>query len=410
MAYRNLDEFLTRLEQAGDLIHVPLELDSTSHPAIAQVDAEKVHMFTTTSGIRVVRNLFSTHQRIEQALRVASLNLIAERLEQLIDIGKPGALGTMISRAMTMFSAIRTTTNRRAPSELHVQSLIDWRKDLGVALNILESDSIQAVLLTGGETPRMSSVSVRLSENEIVGEFWPDLAVGETVALVIGSDPAFMIAAHAPLPDIIHRSYFASWLRDKPLDMMRLPGLDIEIPSNAECVIAATVTEQFGEQSELEVVSVWTRPGAIYPYSLPSEREHLRNVFAEIMLPLIRRFLPGLQNIKLRGQLGVLTIHSSRADIRTFLRQLWAVPVSANIGYWLLLPDTSDVDGAIERLTLDDVKSLSKLMQGKNYLGVLLDASSKPEPWESSEHDLELEQVFWHFKRSWLHDQPAGES
>lgn len=409
MAYRNLDEFLTRLEQAGDIVHLTNGQSGSDVSEIVSRDVTKVHQYTAPNGTRVVRNLFGTRHRVEQALRVASLNLIAERLEQLLEIGKPGALGVMISRAMTMFSAIRTTTNRRAPSEYQKLPLSQWHANMLAMRHYAGSPEIHATLLTGGAQPRMVAVAGDIAENTIIGEFWPTLGVGETVALVVGSDPAFMFAAHSPLPDIIHRSYFASWLRDKPLDMMRLPGLDIEIPSNAETVVIAVLRELNDEYTVLDVNSVWTRPNSIYPQFLREELDYIRDAFAEITLPLMCRFLPGLQGVKLRGQLGVLTVNPAKTHIPAILRQLWAVPISTNIYFWLLLPETDDIDAAVERLEIGDVRALAKLTQGRNYLGVLLDASSKPEPWESSEPDLELEQVFWHFKRNWRQDMPTEE-
>ena len=410
VAYRNLDEFITRLEQAGDVTHFAVGPARSSLPDASAEDANKAQVLTFPDGIRLVRNLFGTNQRIEQALRIASLNLIAERMEQLLEIGRPGALGVMISRAMTMFSAIRTTTNRRAPNEYQDQPLSEWHRRSQAMRNIAGTPALHATLLTGGDTPRMIAVTGNVEENTIAGQFWPSLEVGETVALVIGGDPAFMFAAQAPLPDIVHRSYFASWLRDKPLDMMRLPGLNMEVPSNAETVIAATVKEQSGDHTMLDVSSVWTKPNAIYPQFCHRELENVRNAVAHIMLPLMRRFLPGLHDLRLHSQFGVLTVDPSKTDMGSTLRQLWAVPISASIKYWLLLPETDDIDGAVEQLALDDVKSLSKLIQGKNDLGILLDASSKRDTRESSEPDLELEQVFWHFKRNWQHDTLSGES
>jgi hypothetical protein len=311
---------------------------------------------------------------------------------------------------MTMFSAIRTTTNRRAPNEYQLLSFADWRKSLDLTSAALRSHAIQATLLTGGETPRMASVSVLLGDNEIVGEFGPDFPVGETIALVIGGDPAFILASHAPLPDIIHRSYFASWLRDKPLDMMRLPGLNMEVPSNAETVIAATVIEQSGDHAMLDVSSVWTKPSAIFLQMLPAEHHQVRDAFVEIMSPLLRQFLPGVQRIRLHDQLGILTIDPLNADRQMILRQLWAIPIFTTIYYWLLLPESDDIDGAVVQLMLEDINTFSRLTHGKANLGVLLDASSKRDTRESSEPDLELEQVFWHFKRNWQRDTPSGES
>jgi hypothetical protein len=410
VAYRNLDEFLTRLEQAGDVARFTIDKSESDTPGIAAQDANKVHLFTDSNGTRIARNLFGTGHRIEQALRVTSLDLISERLEQLLEIGKPGAVGVMVSRAMTMFSAIRTTTNRRAQNEFQKLSFVEWKSSLTHVIEHAASTTIQATLLTGGSAPLMAAVAMQVTTDGISGTAWPELEVGETVALVVGGDPAFVIAAHAPLPDIVHRSYFASWLRDKPLDMMRLPGLDIELPSNAETVIVAAVRERSGDDTLLEVEEVWAKPNATYLQLLPTEAHNLRDAFVEIMSPLLRRFLPGVQQIRLRNQLGVLAIDPDKTDRQAILRQLWAVPISANVYYWLLLPETDDIDFAVERLMPEDINSLSKLTQGNDYLGILLDASTKQAAQNSSELDVELEQIFLHFKRNWRPDQLTGES
>ena len=153
VAYRNLDEFLARLEQAGDVAHFTIDQLEGDVPEIAVQDSSQVRLLTDSNGTRIVRNLFGTNQRIEQALRVASLNLITERMEQLLEIGKPGALGVMVSRAMTMFSAIRTTMNRRAPNDFQMLSFTKWRN--GVPAHSSSSDKFDVTLLTGGDTPRI---------------------------------------------------------------------------------------------------------------------------------------------------------------------------------------------------------------------------------------------------------------
>lgn len=412
MAYRNLDEFLTRLEQAGDVARFTIDQPGFDAPEILAQNADKVYLFTDSNGTRIVRNLFGTSHRIEQALRVTSLDLIAERLEQLLEIGKPGAVGVMVSRAMTMFSAIRTTMNRRAPGEYQKQPFSEWHRNLTPMFKLGAAPSVQATLLTGGSAPRMAAVTLQVTNHGISGEFWPSLEVGETVALVIGGDPAFMIAAYAPLPDLIHRSYFASWLRDKPLDMMRLPGLDIEIPSNAETVVVATVKELFWGGTLLDVGSVWTRPNAIYLQLQSAELHRLRDAFIEIMLPLIRRFLPGVRRIQLRNQLGILTVEPHNTDHLVILRQLWAIPISAGILYWLILPETDDLDDLIERLKPKDISVVSKLTMDGQRIGTVIDATYKQEnpPVRSADEDLKIEYLIWGIRSNWQQDTPTGES
>jgi len=115
MAYRNLDEFLIRLEQAGELIHIedPVSTDMeiarltacmTEKPATEN----KALWFDSVIGsdFPVVTNLFGTETRMAWALGLDTVEEIEQRVRELIDIDFSQGMGALLSRAGTIMSAI----------------------------------------------------------------------------------------------------------------------------------------------------------------------------------------------------------------------------------------------------------------------------------------------------------------
>ena len=57
------------------------------------------------------------------------------------------------------------------------------------------------------------------------------------VCIVIGSDPASMYSASAPLPPNIDEFLFAGFLRRDPVKLAKAVTCDLEVPADAEIVI-----------------------------------------------------------------------------------------------------------------------------------------------------------------------------
>lgn len=295
MAYRNLDEFLTRLEQEGEATRHQLGAADD----LPVVSDEAAHVYDYSDGTRVVQNLFGTRTRIEMALRVESLDEIAANLDGLLDLGKPGAFGALMTQGMALFSALRTNVNRRAAQQYTQQTFATWRDSLPSAI-AGGAVGLHATLFTA-ETMRPATLTLRPDGLAMQG---PPLSAGSTVALAIGGDPALTLAGVTPLPDVLHRSYLASWLRGRPLETMRLPSLEIDLPSNVDAVIVGTVRDGAAADDDtgylelrqisydVTVTAVWARPLVAYQVWSPQDTVEFHRALGHIFAPLVRRLLP----------------------------------------------------------------------------------------------------------------------
>src|SRR5262245_61003748 len=108
MAYKRLDEFIVRLEQAGELIRIKtpvspnLEIaeitDRVSKLPLAQ---NKALLFENVEGSKfpVVINLFGHPRRMAWALGADDLDELNQRLGKLIDPKLPKGMNAVMNRA-----------------------------------------------------------------------------------------------------------------------------------------------------------------------------------------------------------------------------------------------------------------------------------------------------------------------
>src|SRR5207237_10101448 len=61
------------------------------------------------------------------------------------------------------------------------------------------------------------------------------------VAVAIGGEPITTFAAALPLPDDLAEMIFASFLRQKPIEMVKCVSIDLEVPASAEIVLEGYV-------------------------------------------------------------------------------------------------------------------------------------------------------------------------
>lgn len=309
MAYRNLDEFLVRLEQAGAVLHKSMDSLSAAGVTEALHASEAVTVFEDpANSIRIATNLFGTRQRVEQALRVVSLDLISERLSQLLDLGKPGAFSSLVGHAMSLFSALRTTSNKRAPNTLTNLPFEGWVARFPDSLRSNTSPSLLAMLMTDSI---VAPAAVSVTSTGLEVESSPGTSKDEQIALVFGGDPAFILAGLTPLPELIHRSYLASWLRERPIEVMQMPGFAVDLPANLEAVVFGRVEyvrqsdkgqflEPLSRQTGIRVSGVWQRTDPVYIHWSSRNRDVVRDSLFSIFMPLLRRAIPGLSDMQLR--------------------------------------------------------------------------------------------------------------
>ncbi|HRY30264.1 MAG TPA: UbiD family decarboxylase, partial [Elusimicrobiota bacterium] len=133
--------------------------------------------------------------------------------------------------------------------------------------------------------------------------------------VVLGADPVLMLAGVLPLPEDMDELAFAGFLRGEPLRLTRLPGTDMDVPADAEIVLAGRIPpfqremegpfgDHLGHYSHpapfpvFEIERVYRRSRPIYPAAVvglpPQEDKYMGNAAQEMLLPLIRVLHPEL--------------------------------------------------------------------------------------------------------------------
>jgi 4-hydroxy-3-polyprenylbenzoate decarboxylase len=134
------------------------------------------------------------------------------------------------------------------------------------------------------------------------------------VCIVVGSDPASMFSASAPLPPNIDEFLFAGFLRRDPVRLTKAVTNDLEVPADAEFVIEGyidpaeelIVEGPFGDHTgfyseadlypRVHVTAVTMRRNAVYSTTIvgrpPMEDFYLGHATERIFLPLLKLTTP----------------------------------------------------------------------------------------------------------------------
>jgi 4-hydroxy-3-polyprenylbenzoate decarboxylase len=136
------------------------------------------------------------------------------------------------------------------------------------------------------------------------------------LAVVIGGDPAFLLAASAPLPPGGDVCAVAGLLREKPLDVVACRSVDLDVPAEAEIVLEGFIDpmEQLAVAGPLcgpmghptlsrpapvmQVTAVTHRANPIYAVMVPGRPPHeavtVARAMQRVFRPLARLAMPEL--------------------------------------------------------------------------------------------------------------------
>ena len=73
------------------------------------------------------------------------------------------------------------------------------------------------------------------------------MTLGMPLAVVLGGDPAGLLAAMAPVPPDLDGSSLAGLLRDKTREMVRCRTIELEVPADADLVVLNPSTVGSGD-------------------------------------------------------------------------------------------------------------------------------------------------------------------
>ncbi len=351
MAYRDLRDFIKTIEGRGHLKRIKAEVDPLLE--IAEINDRVVKaggpalLFENPKGSKVpcVVNLFGSFERMKLALGVENLDGIGKQIIEFLEPEIPTNIMEKLRALpkLKKLSDLLPKTVKHAPCK---EVIIKDNPSLDV-LPILKTwpgDGGRFVTLpmvftehpdTGARNCGMYRMHVY--DEKTTGMHWhmhkdgaahyrraEELGQRLPVAVAIGSDPAVMYSATAPLPPDVDEMLLAGFLRKSAVELVKCETVPLEVPANSEIVLEGycdpgerRMEGPFGDHTGyyslvdefpvFHITCMTMRRDAIYPATIvgkpPMEDCYMGKATERIFLPLIRKQLPEIvdMNLPLEG-------------------------------------------------------------------------------------------------------------
>ena len=349
MAYKDLRDFLNLLEKKGELVRIKEEVDPILE--ISEISDRvvkrggKALFFENVKGSQfpVVTNLFGTMKRMCLALETDSLDSIGNRISEILEPKSPLKFidKLKVLPKLMELSKIFPKIVKNAPCKeviikgedidlFKLPVLKTWPLDAGRFITlpmVFTKDPVTGIRNCG-------MYRIQIFNKNTTGMHWhphkhgakhykraKELGLDKIeAAIAIGSCPAVIYSATAPLPDDIDEMIFAGFLRKKPVELVKCETIDVEVPANSEFVIEGYVDLNekriegpFGDHTGyysladyypvFHVTCITHRKDAIYPATVvgkpPMEDAYIGKATERIFLPLLKKTLPEIVDINL---------------------------------------------------------------------------------------------------------------
>jgi len=347
MAYTDLRDFVRALEKHGELKRIPFEvspeLEITEFADRSVKSGGPALLFEKPAGsnVPVLINAFASMRRMEVALEVSSVDEIAARISEFLEMRMPeGIIGKLkmlpkLGEIGAFFPKIVSggpckDVIRRDDFSLDEFPILKcWPQDGGRYI------TLPMVFSKNPDTGKRNCGCYRLQvyDARTTGMHWQTHkqgaehyrrmgAAGTTkrmeVAVAIGADPATMYSAILPLPPDLDEMMIAGFLRSKPVEMVKCETVDIEVPAQAEIVLEGYVElgelrreGPFGDHTGFysldddypvfHLTCITHRKNPIYATTIvgppPMEDFYMGKAIERIFLPLMRLQLPEVRDI-----------------------------------------------------------------------------------------------------------------
>ena len=353
MHYRDLRDFMARLEAAGELRRIAapvsphLEMTALADRVLRAGGPALLFEQPTGHTMPVLANLFGTPGRVARALGVAGLPEIrafGEVLAQLKEPEPPRGMKDLWGKRdllKTLWSMAPATV-RRPPC----QEVVWEGSDVDLTRLPIQHcwPGDVAPLVTWGLTitrgPRKARQNLGIYRQQLLGKNqlimrWLSHRGGALdfadhcrlnpgqpypVAVAIGADPATILGAVTPVPDTLSEYQFAGLLRGARTEVAPALGVPLQVPASAEIVLEGHIrpdanhksgwqhalegpygdhTGYYNECAEFPVFTVeriTQRADALYHSTYtgkpPDEPAMLGLALNELFVPLLQRAFP----------------------------------------------------------------------------------------------------------------------
>ncbi len=346
MKYNDLRDFIAQLEKRGALKRISIEIDP--YLEMTEICDRTLRaggpalLFENVKGstIPVLGNLFGTPERVAWGMGAENLTALREVGRLLAWLRQPDPPQGMKDawNALPMFKKVMDMAPKKIRSA-PCQEIV-WQGD-EVDLNKLPIQTCwpedAAPLITWGltvtkgpEKPRQNMGIYRqqvIARNRVIMRWlshrggaldfqsWQRHHPGQPfpVAVVLGADPATILAAVTPVPDNLPEQAFAGLLRGSRTELVKCITHDLEIPASAEIVLEGFIYpddlaaegpfgDHTGYYNEVEQFPVFTieritmRKNPIYHSTYtgrpPDEPAVLGVALNEVFVPILQKQFP----------------------------------------------------------------------------------------------------------------------
>ena len=406
MRFKNLREYITYLEDHGDLrriktqVNWDLEITEISDRIVKSGGPALLFENVIGYDTPLLINMFSSDRRMKWALGVDSLDELAERIHNLIQMmqGPPDGL---LNRLKALGQIIKIgsfqpkTVNSAPCQEITLTGdevdlfkfpiMRCWPDDAGRYITlplVITKDPVSGVQNYG-------MYRMQVYDSKTTGMHWQTHKVGAQhyrlndenesksfeVAVALGGDPATIWAGSAPLPPDIDEMAVAGFIREEGVDLVKAKTVDLMVPAESEIILEGYVnvgelrTEgPFGDHTGyysmedtypvFHVTTITHRKNPIYPTTFvgrpPTEDHWMGKVTERMFMPMIKLILPEVIDINMpaEGIFHNLVIVSIKKDYpgqaRKVIFGLWGMGLMSLSKTIVIVDHTVDVQNLSE--------------------------------------------------------------
>jgi 4-hydroxy-3-polyprenylbenzoate decarboxylase len=344
----DLNEFIQKLEQAGEIKRVKTQVDTNLE--ISEILSRVMYsngpavLFESVKGYNmpVLGNAFGSVKRLQIGLEMQDFTEIGQRIVDMTKMDIPTGIFDKL-RKLPELSKITdiapklqksgpvTEVVEDKPSFDGIPILKTWPKDAGRFITF----GLVATKHPETEIRNLGVYRMQIIDSTHAFMHWQKHKRGAhhydikresgsriEAAIVIGSDPATVFSAVAPVPEGLDKYVFAGITRKTGIKTVKCKTVDLEVPASAEMVLEGYVDptdvrmegpfgDHTGYYTPQEPYPVFTLTGImrrqkpIYLTTIVGkpilEDAHIGKVIERSFLPLIRMFHPEVVDFSMPG-------------------------------------------------------------------------------------------------------------
>ena len=396
MPIENTSQFVQELEKEGELKRITSEVDSDLEIAeilrrVMYSNGPAIYFENVKNyDIPVLGNAFGSTRRLEIGLDTTDFTDIGQRIVDITKMDIPSGFLNKIKKLpeLSKITDIAPKLEKRgpvtevfndSPSFEGIPILKTWPKDAGkfITFGLVATKHPE----TGIRNLGVYRMQILDSNHALMhwqkhkrGAHHYDISKekGKKIeaAVIIGSEPATMFSAVAPVPEGLDKYVFSGIVRKKGIKTVKCKTIDLEVPANAEMVLEGYVDPNdirmegpFGDHTgyytpaepypTFTLTGIMQKQNPIYVTTIVGkpilEDAFIGKVIERSFLPLIRMFQPEVVDFAMPAAawfqgLAIISIKKRYpGQARKVMMGLWGLGQLALTKFFIVVDDDVDV-------------------------------------------------------------------